>query len=233
MLRRWLMLVVLGVSSFGCDDSFQVQHAAEFPRGGGTSISVFGVYRDGRLAPEAWDLFRSRLAPLFGTSPCEPGYPDILTPSGTPALQAVDDWSRANGVTDELLDKLSVTAKGNLVLLVTMTGRPGAKPESGQGVQGPSPVAAPMRGAAGRRGSAPPKGPAAEAPSFEAVGILFSPKAHKSVAAIRMTYTGQSLEDALDRFMARLGAELPRSTCAGWGGELHVDASDIKRLEVE
>jgi hypothetical protein len=239
MLRRLARLALalpLLFAATACDDSFHVERAPEFPRGGGSSVSVFGVYRDGRLAPEAWDVFRSHLAPIFGTSSCEPGYPDILTASGTPTLQAVDDFSRSNGVTDELLDKLAPMAKGDLVLLITMTGRPGAKPASegpGGGPGGPgAPPAAPMRSGRGQRGAAPVK-TTVEAAQFEAVGIVFSVKAHKSVAAIRMSYSGGSLEDAIDRFTARLGSELPRSTCGGWKGDLRIDATDIKRLETQ
>jgi hypothetical protein len=211
----------------------RVQRAPDFPRAAGSKVSVLGVYRDGRLAPEAWDLFRAHLAPLFGTASCEPGYPDILTASGTPTLTAVDDFTRANGVTDELLDKLSPMAKGDLVLLITMTGRPGVKPASDPSGPGLAP-STPMRagGGGGRRGGAPPKQTAPADPNaFEAVGLLYSVKAHHSVAAIRMKYTGASMDEAIDRLMTSVGAELPGSTCAGWTGDLHIDASDIKRLE--
>ncbi len=235
MLRRFFLALPLAAALVlpACgDDSFHVQRAPEFPKASGAALSIFGVYRDGRLAPEAWDSFRSHLAPLFGTSPCEPGYPDILTTSGTPALQAVDDFSRANGVTDELLDHLAPAAKGDLVLLITMTGRPGKPTESDN--LGPSAAAPSMRGG-GRRGQGgvPTKKPVVDTNTFEAVGIVFSVKAHHSVAAIRLAYTGASLEDALQSFMTKLGAELPQATCAGWKGDLRIDASDIRRIETE
>ena len=239
MLRRalspFLLAAALGGSGVlsGCDDSMRVQRAPDFPRSGGSKVSVLGVYRDGRLAPEAWDLFRAHLSPLFGTSACEPGYPDILTVSGTPTLTAVDDFTRANGVTDELLEKLSPMAKGDLILLITMTGRPGVKPESDSSGPGLAP-STPMRagGGSGRRGGPPPKQTlAANANAFEADGLLFSVKAHHSVAAIRMKYTGASIDEAIDRLMKAIGGELPGSTCGGWTFDLHIDASDIKRLE--
>jgi hypothetical protein len=235
MLRSLLPLVLpLAIVTAACgDDSFHVQHAAEFPKGGGATLSVFGVYKDGRLAPEGWDPLRTHLTPLFGATTCEPGYPDILTPSGAPVLQAVDDYSRANGVTDELLDRLSASAKGDLVLLITETGRPGVHVDNSNA---PASSGPPTLRAGGRRGGATqagPKKPVPEASTFEMVGLVFSVHAHKTVAAIRMTYAGASMDDALQAFMERLGSELPRSTCAGWKSDLHLEVGDVRRLDTE
>jgi hypothetical protein len=243
MLRRPLsravsvaLAVALAAATTACgDDSFHVQRAPEFPKAAGSAISVFGVYRDGRLAPEAWDSLRSHLAPLFGVSPCEPGYPDILTSSGTPTLQAVDDFTRANGVTDELLDRLAPMAKTDLMLLITLTGRPGPKTEADT-PSNPAQMTAPGMRGGGRRGtptSGTPRKAALDAVAFEADAVLFSAKAHHSVAAVRMTYTGTSLDEALQSFMTRLGAELPQAACGGWKMDIHVDASDIRRLDTE
>jgi hypothetical protein len=234
MLRRLSPLAVLfALTVAACgDDSVHVERAPGFPRTGGASVSVLGVFRDGRLAPEAWDTLRSHLAPLFGVQPCDPGYPDMLTTSGTPVLQAVDDFTRANGVTDELIDRLAPMAKGDLVLLVTMTGRPSAHAPSEAASAAPPP---PMRGG-GRRGApgmAPARRTTAETATFEMVGVVFSVKAHRSVGAIRLSYSGTSLEEAVDHFMTRLGAELPGAVCAGWTGDLHLDAADIRRLDTE
>jgi hypothetical protein len=234
MLRRVALALTLASAPLvtaGCGDaSFHVDRAAEFPKAAGASISIFGVYRDGRLAPEAWDSFRSHLTPLFGAAGCEPGYPDVFAASGTPVVQAVDDFTRANGVTDELLDRVASTAKGDLVLLIALTGRPGVKADT---EASPTRAAAPSMRAGGRRGT-PSSGSthrAADAPAFEAVGIVFSPKAHRSVGAIRLSYTGASLDEALESFMAHLGAEMPKASCAGWKGDLHLEVGDVRRLE--
>ncbi len=232
------LALALVVATAACgDDSFHVQRAPEFPRASGATVSVFAVYRDGRLAPEAWDSLRSHLAPLFGVAPCEPGYPDILTSSGTPALQAVDDFSRANGVTDELIDLLAPMAKGDLILLVTLTGRPGPKSESDTSGPSPTQMTTPgMRGGGRGRGTpsaSSPRKPATPENTFEAVGAVFSVKAHHSVAAIRLTYTGTSLDEALQSFMTRLGAELPQAKCGAWKLDGHVEPSDVRRLESE
>ena len=232
MLRRLLSpAVFLTLALAGCgDDSVHVERAPDFPKAGGAAVSVFGVYRDGRLAPEAWDTLRSHLIPLFGAGACEPGYPDMLTTSGTPVLQAVDDFTRANGVTDELIDRLAPMAKGDLVLLVTMTGRPNTHPPSEASSASTPP---PLRGG-GHRGSpvmAPGRRTASETTNFEMVGVVFSVKKHHSVGAIRLAYSGASLEDAIDHFMTKVGAELPGASCAGWTGDLHLDAGDIRRLD--
>jgi hypothetical protein len=229
------LALFLSLACAACgDDSFSVQHAAEFPRAPGAHVSIFGVFKDGRLAPEAWDPLRVHLTPLFGAVACEPGYPDVVTPSGTPVLQAVDDYSRANGVTDELLDRLSVAAKGDFVLLLTETGRPGVHAE---GADAPSPSSGPPSlrtgGRHGGPGPSQTRRPVAEAPTFEAVALLFSVHAHKTVGAIRMSYSGSSFDDAMQALFARLGQELPGAVCEGWKGGLHLDVSDIKKLDTE
>jgi len=229
-MRRWLTLALLFSSAACADDSFSVQRAPEFPRASGTRVSVFGVYKDGRLAPEAWDPLRAHLTPIFGTALCEPGYPDMLTPSGTPVLNAVDDFARANGVTDELLDRIGPTAKGDVILLIMETGRPSKEAEKTEPAAAPAPT---MRGA-GRRGAQPlARSRTSEASAFEMVAVLFSPHAHKSVGAIRMTYSGSSMEDAVDTFFRRVGGELPGAKCEGWTGDLHLEVSDVRRLETE
>jgi hypothetical protein len=239
-MRTRLVYVALFASllSAGCgDDSFKVQRAPEFPMMPGAHVSVFGVYKDGRLAPEAWDALRVHLAPLFGAPACEPGYPDIVSSSGTPVLQAVDDYSRANGVTDELLDRLSTAAKGDLVLLVTETGRAGAKVADTSDAPGANAGAGPASlRTGGRHGGATPaqsRKPVAEANTFEVVGLLFSTHAHKTVGVVRLTYTGASFDDAMQSFFGRLGSELPGATCEGWRPDLKLDAAEIRKLDTE
>ncbi len=223
-----IALVALSAASGGCGDgSFHVERTPELPRGGGTTLSVFGVYRDGRLAPEAWDSFRSHLTPLFGASACEPGYPEVFAGSQSGVVQAVDDFTRGSGVTDELLDRVAVAAKGELVLVIALTGRPGMRTET----EAPR-ASAPVR--PGRRGT-PSTGAyrVSESVPFEAVGIFFSRKAHRSVGAMRLAYGGPSLDEALETFMTRLGGELPRAVCAGWSPDLRLEVGDIRRLEAQ
>jgi len=237
MLSRLAFLALaLPLAAAACgDDSFKIQYAPEFPQAAGARISVFGVFKDGRLAPEGWDPLRVHLSPLFSAPGCEPGYPDIVTPSGTPVLQAIDDYSRANGVTDELLDRLGAAAKGDLVLLVTETGRPGAK--SADKSDAPGSAGAPATFGAGRRGGGAPAAPrktvTEAANTFEVVGLVFSPHAHKSVGVVRLSYTGTSFDDAMQSFFTRLGAELPGATCEGWKGDLKLDAAEIRKLDTE
>jgi len=233
--RTFLAVIILAATSVACgDNSFQVQQAPEFPSAAGAHISVFGVYKDGRLAPEAWDPLRVHLAPLFGAPACEAGYPDIVTASGTPVLQAIDDYSRSNGVTDELLDRLSSAAKGDFVLLVTETGRPGVKPDTSEpSSAGAGPATLRAGGPHGGRAPAQTRKPVPDASTFEAVALLFSVHAHKTVGAIRMSYSGASFDDAMQGFFLRLGSELPGAACEGWKGDLHLDVSDIRKLDTE
>ncbi len=233
------LAVAAALTTAACgDNSFHVQRTPEFPKTAGASLALFGVFRDGRLAPEAWDAFRSHTSPVFGVTACEPGYPDILAASGTPTLQAVDDYARANGVTDELLDRLAAASKGDLLLLITMTGRPSSKADSDKDSSTPIQTSVPGmrgggRGGRGAQGSAPPKKAAGDANAFEIVGVVFSAKAHKSVGAIRLTYTGTSVDEALQSFMTRVGEEIPQATCGAWRSDLHLEPGDIRKLDTD
>jgi hypothetical protein len=238
-MRPWVraaLVACVALASGACaDTSFHVEHAKGFASPEAAPIAVFGVYRDGRLAPEAWDILRPHIAPLFSGSACDPGYPDILTPSGTPVLQAVDDFSRDNGVTDELLARLGSVSKSDLILLVVMTGRPTTHGETSTSNE-PTPQSAAFRGG-GRRGMNPSPGAArtttSDARTFELVGLVFSKKAHQTVLAVRLNYGGTSIDEALDAFVTKLAGELPRATCAGWSGDLHLEVGDVRRIGTE
>jgi len=222
-------MTVLG----GCaDGSFSVQRSAAFPRSG-AALSVFGVFKDGRMSPEAWDDLRTRLNPILGATACETAYPEALNASGPELSQAVDDFTRANGVTEDLLELLGPMAKGDLVLLVIMTGRPHASKDATQDSPATPPPPARAGGRRGYQSVGPGRTPGREPEAFEVAASLYSVRAHRSVGAISLRYTGQSKEEALQSFADRLAAELPLASCAGWNADVHVEATKVRKLESE
>jgi hypothetical protein len=225
---------LLAVLSIGCgDESFNVRYAPDYPRAGST-VSIFGTFKDGRLSAESWEQLGPTLSLPFGQGTCETAYSDKLI-NGAPALaSATDEFARANGVTDELLDQFGPMAKGDAILFITVSGHPPAKTNESTPIE-PQTSSRSMRGA-GRGGMG--AGPSSPGPSrqrsptdvFEVSAALFSVRLHRSVGVVTMTYTGGSVDQALKKFADRLAVEMPRSRCAGWNWDAHVDDEKIRKM---
>jgi len=226
--------LMAALAAAGCGDhQFSVQYAPEFSRTDVRTVSVFGVFRDGRISPEAWDQLGPRLSSPFSARVCESAYTEQLVAAEPALSSAVDDYARANGVTDDLLDQFSPMAKGDAILLVTVAGRPPQPIAStGGGPQHQQPTMAGM----GRRGGGmgggarvePTMGPTTDRNSFEVSALLFSTRLHHTVAVVAMTYTGKSVDEAFASFAAKLNTELHGMTCTGWKPDVHVDDQRIR-----
>ena len=69
------------------------------------SVSVFGIFRNGRMSPEAWEEFGKTLSMPFSQGICQAAY-DVVFTGANPELAATgDDNTRENAVSDELLAK--------------------------------------------------------------------------------------------------------------------------------
>jgi hypothetical protein len=207
-----------------------VNYAPGFVREGVT-MSVLGIFRDGRMNVEAWDQLGPRFSATLHKDTCEVAISAGLRAMQPAVFAAVDHHARAEGITDELLDKLAPAANGDSILVITVAGRP---PKGKDGGASDSTVTASTpRGlgrAGGRGGGAPPPAGPRDTNVFEVSASLFSKRQHQSVAMVAMTYAGPSEEEAIARFLEKLGASFPGATCAGWNPDLGVDAEAIKRL---
>jgi hypothetical protein len=77
------------------------------------SVSVFGIFRNGRISPEAWEDFGKALSTPFSEGLCEAAY-DVVFADAYPELATViDDYAKENGVSDELLEKFAPLAAVN------------------------------------------------------------------------------------------------------------------------
>jgi len=70
----------------------------------------------------------------------------------------------------------------------------------------------------------------ADGASFEMSASLFSVRDHRSVGLVSMQYSGPSVDDAVSKLAAKLGVELPGSTCSGWNWGAQVDEHRIREL---
>lgn len=222
---RWARLLPLvALSTLGCGGSaeFQTRYAPAFSHAPHT-VSVLGVYKDGRMNPDVWEQIGPGLsAPLGGR--CGLGY-DALVASNPDLSGAIDDVTRANGIGEELLDQLGPAAQGDLIMVVTIAGRVGQKstdlPDT-QAVAGgpPSAIGSKYRGMTVNNTRSPSgamrRTPLANGSAFEMSASLFSVRDHKSVGLVAMNYTGATVDDAIQQMAQKLGAELPGTSCSGW-----------------
>ncbi len=222
------------------DAQLSSRFASGFTRAPHT-VSVFGVYKDGRMSSEAWEQVGPGLSRPFGAT-CEQAYAQIESRT-QPLSGAIDDYARANGVGDDLLEQLAPAAQGDLILLITVAGRVGSK---GANLPDTSTLATGAPGVGSskyRTGSAigSPMGPAPRSSggmgkpldasaAFEMTASLYSVADKKAVGIVTLAYDGKSVDDAIAQLAARLGQELPGSRCGGWNWDAKVDEQRIREL---
>lgn len=236
-MKKLASLLALGAVVTACgagdDYNFNVNTAANFKTTGAT-MSVFGVFRDGRMNPETWDELAPKLANVLHNPSCASAISTSLRATSSPIFSAVDDVARSDGITDLMLQKFEPAAQGDNILVLIVDGRT-AKPKEdpvgttqttqmGMGGGG-------MGGGGMGRGRGMPRQQSrkeAEKSIFEMTATLYSKAQHQSVALVSMAYSGQSEDEAVQKFIAKLGATFPSATCAGWNADLAVDPDAIR-----
>jgi hypothetical protein len=239
------LALALAALALSCGDSeFKTRYASDYVQGAHTSVSVFGVYKDGRLNAEAWNQYGPELATPLGGSACDVAYSEALLRNDSELSNVVDTYVRENGVTDEFIDLFAPSAKGDAILVVRVSGRPApSNAGAGRRVKGPQPQSSPPPGSAKMRGPAGSGTGQAYAPgedrmgmtrpAFEISATLFSVRLHHSVAQFEMKYTGADPDDAVKRFAAKLASSMPGLACTGWNTEARVDPEAIKHLAAQ
>jgi hypothetical protein len=201
----------------------------------GRTVSVFGVYKDGQMSSEAWTALRGRVEPQLGGGQCAIAHGDGLAED--PLFAAVDDYTRKNGPTEDLLTQIAPAAQGDLILVLVQAGRlpdPEAPPSvvNSKGPAGPGPSA--TSGKAGLNTYAPDK--RSDAGSGEVLQLsasLYSVARRTSVALIDLRYSGDSVDEAEREFAAGVGRLLPGVTCKGWDWSAKVDLEQVRKLAEE
>ncbi len=196
-------------------------------------ISIFGVFRDGRMNPEIWEELGPAFATALHREACGIAVGGAMRISSAPLFNAIDGVVRSDGVTDELLEKFAPAAQGDSILVIVMAGRLPAKAAEGE-VSTTTTTAAQMRGGGGGRrgpqGGTRGPGPqsSVERNFLELSASLYSKKMRQSVAMVEMTYRGASEKEAVTQFTEKIAAAFPGATCEGWLADLGVDPDSLR-----
>ena len=227
MTIRFLAILVLAPVASAChaDATFNTNFASGFAPGGHT-VSVFGVYKDGQMSSSSWGSIGPKVAAALGASRCDPAFDATLATTNADLASAVEDYTRADGPTDDLLVQLAPAAKGDLILVVTFAGK--LPPPD----KGPNITKEPSTMGGNGQGSMQNWKSRAAAPSTDELDLsasLFSVAHSQSVAVVAMQYTGGSIDDAIAKFATKLGHALPQATCAGWNWDAKLDPERIRK----
>ncbi len=208
----------------GCfsDADFSVKSSAGFTPLSELSVSVVGVFKDGMMSSEAWDGLSAQLSPALHAQSCDVAYGDAHMKKVLPLAQAMEEYTRDNGITDDLFALLAPAATGDVVLMITVAGH-AQKPTSARDVlpsplfrsPNASPTPAPIRGSL----TPAPRGSRAEKKSrggLEMSASFFSRKTGHGVALVSMLYTGTNEEEGIALFAKKLSAFVPSATCVPW-----------------
>lgn len=227
-LAIFVGLMVVVASGCGSDATFNAKYASDYARGG--TVSLFGVFKDGRMNPE----LSAQLGPtILRKGKCDPAYSVDFVALKAPLATAVDDYVRHNGVTDTLLAEFGPSARGEAILVLSM---------SGHAVQrtGPTTTATTTRQqmpGSTRRGMPSPQYESSLARgdlgAFEMSASLYSVRLGRSVALLTMAYDGKDVDLAITKFGDRLVEEMPFSACSGWNVDVAIDEAKIKTLKEE
>jgi hypothetical protein len=231
-----VLLALLALGACG-EPGFTAKFAPGYSPAG-KHISVFGIKRDGLMNRAGWAALGPNLSPAFNGNSCEVAYGETMF-SAVPALAAeVDDYTRANGVSDDLLAELAPIAKGDTIMLLTIAGHPLLPPaDLGSAVQGAKPASSSSAHSRKRGGAANPansdKASSAHHDPFDVSATFYSIADHRSVAFLELSYDGSKIEEALSEFRNRLEEKFPGSTCSGWDWNVHVDEAKIHELSLQ
>jgi hypothetical protein len=193
-------------------------------------VSVFGVFKDGKMDSEAWDALAERVSGSLGATKCEAAYSGSVTSPNHALWSAVDEYTLDNGASDDLLAKIAPAARGDLVLVVTVAGKLPTRKKLK--IQDDNPKAQGGGDPVGlQRNSGPmfrPKAATVALDQLDLLASLFSVPKAASVAVVELHYSGDSVDEAIAGFTAKLASALPGATCAGWNWEAKIDPEAIR-----
>ena|GEM_PF-1615265 len=189
------------------------------------TVSVLGVYKDGRMALGTWEKLAPHLVKAVAPGTCDVAFDELVT-SNQELANAIDARARYEGPTGDLLAHFAPAARGDLVMVVSYSGRP---PEPR--VRDEPPMGAPVRNnmvTKRRRRNPGPTTPSNPRDRLDVSVSLYSVKQKRPVALVSMSYGSQDVEDALDRFGAELARTIPAAKCAGWNWDVKIDPEAVR-----
>jgi hypothetical protein len=160
------------------------------------------------------------------------GY-DVLAPNNSPLADAINDYTLADGPTDDLLAQLAPAARGDLILVLTLAGRL-PKQAKVDVTQAPATQSGGGHGNVGNGGRWAGVAPGAEDPNaLDISASLYSVHEARSVALVALQYWGDSVDEAMTKFGAKLANALPQAVCADWNRDVKIDADRIRHIGSE
>jgi hypothetical protein len=218
------MLLAAALTACWGKAAMSVQYAGGF-QPAGHKISIFGVYKDGRMNSEAWGGIAPGVSKALGGKRCDVAYGAAAFPADRDLTHAIDEYATANGPTDDLLGQIAPAAAGDLVMVLTVAGHlPVPVKVSVQD----QPQQVGSGGAYGARGKH--RGKEFDLNELQLAAQVFSVAEGKTVAVVNLDYTGESMDEAWTKFTAQVGESLPGSECAGWRADAKLDADKIRSL---
>jgi hypothetical protein len=186
-------------------------------------VSILGIYKDGRMSPEAWDELGAKLVRKEG---CGAGYDGRFVGANRGLAMAIDEQVRSNGVSDALLARLTPAATGDAILVLTVAGQP---PKSST-VRGTAPPPSSRRG---RRSGGTSDRTVSDGNAFEIAASVYSIRQRQRVAWIQMRSTKADVDEAIRQFADRFAAEFPMAACGGWDWQVPISEEQIRQIKEE
>lgn len=228
---RFALALLLSMFAGCADDApnVRVETAAGFASPRGASVSIFGAFHDGRMSVDSWRTLSPSISRAFGKGACDAAWGDAMREQAPDLAELVDQSTRENGITDDLLEKVAPRAMGDYVMTIVVyryipksrTQRVQRAPQARMG----------RRGMSRMQGSYPA---ADESHVFELTAGFWSVHEKKLVAEVDLRYEGDDLDVATAAFVAKLRALLPGATCVGWKGlEEAPESGPVRQGDVE
>lgn len=86
------------------------------------TASTFGVFRNGQMSDEAWSELEPSISSAFHRTSCQAGFGNALRKADPEFVAIIEDSARANGITNELLDKVAPHAEGDSIIVFQIYG---------------------------------------------------------------------------------------------------------------
>src|SRR5262245_6308986 len=91
-----------------------VERAPNYSPPASPRVSIFGVFHDGRMSEQAWTSLSPKVSKALGHVSCELGYGNRFREADSELASWTDRTVSENGIDDEVLDKVSKYAEGDL-----------------------------------------------------------------------------------------------------------------------
>jgi hypothetical protein len=214
----WLVLAA-ALSVCACGTDVTVQRTPNYaPRD--VTLSVLGVFKNGAMDAGAWNDWAPTVARATGNGACSAAFDDRMATAVPTLFSDLDESTRQDGITDEVLDRVATDALGNAILVLEVYGGVAKVKKPGEAEATPQqPPASPPQamGRGRRRGATPSAAPREPPPEKLEVSIgVYSIRDRQVVASVQMRADADASADATQELSGKLRETLHGAKCAGW-----------------